>query len=834
METYLSFLSHLSRQGVGYFWVKLPDGTKKTIWFERGKIPDLPPHGDVYFGVNPAKARRGGAQRARLEDVAALNCFFAEFDAKQWAGGKEAIMLHIDKLPLQPSVIVDSGGGFHCYWLLDDPRPVVDRKEHAHLKDIQYRWVELVQGDLDSKDLARVLRVPGTYNYKYDPPREVLFIRSAFEQVYYLEDFVALLPTPSPANVPSNSAGGEKPGGQQLQGNPYRWLEEALGRGEGRNATGFWLACQLRDDGVSISLAEEVIRSYQARVTNSSDPYTLKEALDSLKSAYKSPRREPAKNLNRPASATRTNGNGHHPDPAILATPPEESPALEGSTTEKPSTSSTAKDDDADQIDDSSLPKLEYLPIPEIRQGLELQEVGDADLLTRLFKGKIVFDHSASKWHLWQGHYWEEDRTGYVYQLIARRVAPQYLHAAADLRAKGLDKVSDELVKRGAALRNKKRMDNVLYLAARHPEMAITGDEWDSNPWVLGCPNGVIDLKTGDLRPGSPKDFIRSHTKIEWESSTARCPSWIKFLTEVMGGDFEMVSYLQRLFGYGITGLSVEHVFPILWGADGRNGKGTMLQTLADVLGRSIAAPTDAESLMASKNSGNAAQPFLYDLRGMRLVWASETERGHRIDESLVKRLTGGDTIKVRTLYSQPIQFDPTHLIVMLTNYRPHINANGQAIWDRVKLIEFSQRFVDNPQASNEHPKDIYLKDKLLSEAPGILAWLVLGCLEWQEIGLAAPEKVDLATNAYREEEDITGMFIGDRCDVGKTESVKASQLYAAYSTWCKDSGFSAMSLSTFGQELCKKFDRKRTNSGFVYHGIGLRDPIQAQKGIPF
>jgi putative DNA primase/helicase len=515
--------------------------------------------------------------------------------------------------------------------------------------------------------------------------------------------------------------------------------------------------------------------------------------------------------------------------------PPEE-PPMEG-TLEPPAPTAAAGDagqaqpiQKADGLpvgQDAHLPKLQYLPLDVIRAGLDLQEVGDADLFSRMFSGQVVYDHSEKEWYLWRSNYWEMDRTGYVYQLLARRVAPQYLHAAAEMTSGGRDEIAKELTKRAAALRNKKRLDNVLSLAGRDPALALTGEEWDADPWLLGCLNGVIDLHTGNFRPGKPEDYIRAHIDADWQGIDHPAPRWEQFLLEVFAGKQDLVFFMQRLLGYGMTGLSTEHVFPILWG-EGRNGKGTLLQVLYETLGERIATPVPAEELMANPRGSQGAQPFLYGLRGKRIVWASESQRGHRIDESLVKRLTGGDTITVRTLYTKPVSFDPSHLILMLTNYRPHINADGQAIWDRVLLVPFTERFVISPQASNEHKQDPFLGAALAKERAGILAWLVRGCLEWQEVRLSPPECVLLATQEYRESEDITGMFLGERCEIDRAAGVKASKLYAAYATWCKESGFSAMSLSTFGAEMVKKFERKRTQYGWFYHGVGLQEDAPA------
>jgi len=799
-------IQHCNRGGAGYYWVKEPGGAKLSTWFDPANLPDPFAEGDIYFGVNPAKARRERDERARLEDIAAVNCVFAEFDAH--GASMDDLYQHIESLPLRPSVLVNSGGGFHAYWLLAEPQPIRAEQDLEHWRWIQAAWVLAVGSDAASKDLARVLRVPGTYNYKYDPPREVIPIWADFDCLYWPEDLVALLPRPEQRQEEERRPG-------TLPPNLDDWLGKALARGvDGqRNKTGFWLACQLRDDGVSQSEAETVLRSYQAQVRGQGrGAYTLKEALDSLRSAYKSGPRPAARDVTRQV----TPEEPEMPPMEGSADPPSPSAAMEART-------ATNGEADGDiGLNGDALPELRYLAMDQIRSGFDLQEVGDADLFAGLFAGHVVHDHAEKAWYLWRGHYWEEDRTGYVYQLLARRVAPQYLHAAAELTAKGLDQLGKEYAKRAASLRNKKRLDNVLYLAARDPRMALTGEEWDADPWLLGCLNGVIDLHTGKERPGKPADYIRAHIDADWRGLDEPAPRWERFLSEVFAGDMTLVFFMQRLLGYGLTGLSTEHVFPILWG-EGRNGKGTMLQVLYETLGERIATPVPAEELMSNPRGSQGAQPFLYGLRGKRLVWASESERGHRIDESLVKRLTGGDTITVRTLYAKPVSFDPTHLILMLTNYRPHINANGQAIWDRVLLIPFTERFVVNPAGAHEHPQDPFLGERLQQERAGILAWLVRGCLEWREVRLMPPDSVLLATQAYRDEEDLIGMYMGERCEVDPGLWVKASELYASYQNWCKESGFTAMSLSSFGAEMGKRFERKRTKKGWYYYGLSLR-----------
>ncbi len=461
-------------------------------------------------------------------------------------------------------------------------------------------------------------------------------------------------------------------------------------------------------------------------------------------------------------------------------------------------------------------------------------ETGDADMLCRLFCGHIAYDHAEGQWYLCVGSYWQQDRTRVMYSLVATRVAPQYLYAAAHVAT--LDKSTENetlirlLKERASALRSRRRTEAVLSLAGVEREaysVHLTGDEWDKNPWVLACKNGVIDLKTGQLRQGRADEFIKAYAPTEWLGLDCPAPRWEQFIEEIFDGDKVMSDFMRRLFGYGITGKteSNEHCLPIFWGDQGRNGKGTMLEILGDVLGRDLAAPTNSEAIMETKyGNGSGPNPYLYNMRGKRLVWASETNEGKRLNVGEVKKLTGGDTMTPRTLHGKPVTFKPTHMLILLTNPKPHIPAGDDAMWDRLILVPFEVRFVSNPIEANERPRDKTLPNKLRAEASGILAWLVRGCIEWQQggdDGLRVPDKCKAAKMEYKKEEDNVELFIEDICIVKATAKTKSSELYSAYVTWCKAGSMTPMNIHAFGKRMGKKFKREKSSSNW-YHGIGL------------
>jgi putative DNA primase/helicase len=289
------------------------------------------------------------------------------------------------------------------------------------------------------------------------------------------------------------------------------------------------------------------------------------------------------------------------------------------------------------------------------------------------------------------------------------------------------------------------------------------------------------------------------------------------------------VHYVLTIESYGLTGLTTDHILPVLWG-EGRNGKDTLLETLAHTLGKYVS-PVQAEVLLSSGRNPNAATPHLYALRGKRLVWVSETNEGARLNAGQVKVLTGGGRIAARPLYGKPITFKPQHLLMLVTNHKPHADADDYALWKRLLLIPFTQAFVDDPQEAYEHPRDPHLKETLQAESPGILAWLLRGCLEWQRVGLNAPAAVLAATDEYQTDEDAVARFIAERCLVQAHAEVKGGDLYTAYKEWAKASGLSAMNNTAFGRRLGKRFHKRTRGGGYViYQGIGLMATEQDAK----
>lgn len=471
----------------------------------------------------------------------------------------------------------------------------------------------------------------------------------------------------------------------------------------------------------------------------------------------------------------------------------------------------------------------------EIFQALFDNEDGDARLYIKIHKGRHCFDHSVSRWYVYHKHFWKEDiieqTTASIQKVIDAYALEAQRQAFARLGAEKVGKKEtanshkakeEALFKRIRTLQTKKRKENILHLAkVGENSLGTTGSQWDRDLMSLGCLNGVIDLKTGEHLPGKPEDYIKTFAQTEWKGLNAPCPTWEKFLEEVFI-EKELIDYIQRLLGYGITGKTISHIIVILWGI-GRNGKGTLLETLKFVLGN-LVYKAESELLLDQRfqRISGAPNSGILALRGKRLVYVSETSEGRQLNTSRIKELVGGDTLNARALYAKHhVEFQPTHLLLLLTNHKPHAPAGDYALWQRVNLIPFTLSFVNNPEKINERQADPNLPDKLKDEAPGILAWLVRGCLEWQRQGLNSPEIVTAATKAYRREEDLIGHFIADRCVVEKNIQVKAGELYHEYKAWAESMGHKRMSGTRFGKEMKERFDSYKTNYTF-YTGIGL------------
>lgn len=341
-----------------------------------------------------------------------------------------------------------------------------------------------------------------------------------------------------------------------------------------------------------------------------------------------------------------------------------------------------------------------------------------------------------------------------------------------------------------ASIASAKTVAAVERLAKSDRRLAAHSEQWDVDSWLLNTPSGVVDLRTSAIRAQRPEDYI---TKITGTAPDATCPIpiWLNFLNRTAGGDAELIAFLKRMVGYSITGSTREHALFFLYGT-GANGKSTFVNAVTGSAGDYHRA-AQIETFTAS--SAERHPTDLAGLRGARLVTAVETEEGRRWAESKIKALTGGDRIAARFMRQDFFEFTPTFKLIIAGNHKPGLRSVDEAIRRRFHLVPFT---VTIPPAE----RDETLSDRLRAEWPGILAWMIQGCLEWQATGLAPPAAVREATAAYLEAEDALAAWIeaAGQTDADAWEST--TTLYRSWKSWADRAGEYAGSLKKFSQRL--------------------------------
>jgi putative DNA primase/helicase len=405
-----------------------------------------------------------------------------------------------------------------------------------------------------------------------------------------------------------------------------------------------------------------------------------------------------------------------------------------------------------------------------------------------------------------EGHIWRPDedlRTVELVRGLCRRMSARAKRSgfkgARRIAGRGTMKAVEELA----------RSDRLL---------AATTEQWDQDRFLLNTPGGVFCLKAGQwgLRPQRPDDYLTKSTAVAPAPSGTPCPLWEKFLDRATGSDVELKRFLQRSAGYLLCGDTADHALFFLYGT-GANGKSVFLNVLIQILG-DYATTTGTRNLMSS--SGDQHPTWLADLRGARLVAASETEDGGRWNTALVKQLTGGDPVKARYMRQDYFQFWPQFKLLLCGNHRPELSAVDEAIRRRFHLIPFTQTIPPEE-------RDAALTDSLVAgEGPAILAWAIDGFEEYLGQRLNAPETVRTATAEYLADEDNVGLWLADRVEVTNIDSHQetSTNLFNSFSEWARAAGESPGKCKGFVEKLKGRGFRKyhdRYGRGFC--GIKLR-----------
>lgn len=444
-------------------------------------------------------------------------------------------------------------------------------------------------------------------------------------------------------------------------------------------------------------------------------------------------------------------------------------------------------------------------------------DLANAREFVRQFKHIVRYCAAWKCFFVWDGTRWVRDDRNYV-EHLAKQLADQLWQKA--------QRDNDDLGRKHATrTASAKGIQSMLVLVRSDPEIAISPDEMDRDHLSLNCPNGTIDLRAGQLREHRPEDFITKLCPTPFDPD-AEAPRWEKAIRRIFDGDKELISFVQRLFGYCLTGLVNEQVIVLFIGT-GSNGKSLLLLVLLEIVGADYFIKASDDILI--RRLSQAHPTAIADLHGKRLAVVMETDAHDRLAEALIKSLTGGDRLRARRMREDFWEFSPSHKIVLCTNHRPHVEATDHAFWRRIRLVPFNVCFWkagDPGNASKKLPKhlkaDPQLGEKLLAEAEGILAWCVRGCLDWQRRGLGTTDAVAAATEEYRVEQDSLHRFIDERCVLKADARIASSVLYAKYHTWCEGVGERPLPANQFKQRLLETHSSVtfKRSDGSWFHGI--------------
>lgn len=443
-------------------------------------------------------------------------------------------------------------------------------------------------------------------------------------------------------------------------------------------------------------------------------------------------------------------------------------------------------------------------------------DTGNAQRFVDLFGDKVRYCYTDKRWLWYDGRKWCTDMTGAVKRLADKAVACM----SAELKVYEQTDADEEtdmakaFEKHMKSSRSNKSKNAMLNEVMHH--VPILPSQLDRYKAALNTPGGVIDLKSGALAPHDPKNYFTKITAVEY-SENADCPRWTAFLDDIFGGDKDLIRYVQKAVGYSLTGATSEQCAFFLYGT-GRNGKSTFLDIIRDIFG-DYAANIQPETIMVRNSQGSAINSDIARLKGARLVTSVEPNEGVRINEGLLKQLTGDDTVTARKLYGDEFEFKPEFKLWMATNHKPVIRGTDTGIWRRIHMIPFT---VQIP----EEKIDRRLKYKLSAELTGIFRWAVEGCLLWQKEGLKMPRAVLEEVREYRREMDVISAFVEDKCTVGKGLSVQSSALYAAYLRWADSGNEYKMSNTKFGLEIAKRFEKVKGRKYNYYSGLTLDEQI--------
>jgi putative DNA primase/helicase len=444
-----------------------------------------------------------------------------------------------------------------------------------------------------------------------------------------------------------------------------------------------------------------------------------------------------------------------------------------------------------------------------------IEQYGDTDAtnahaLVAWTDGRIKYAPGLG-FYVWNGKVWQHDAGATRVRQEIHRMAAALMLAGKNVAAKPFAMTT--------------RINDMMTELRSVPSVHVLPGDFDARPDLLSFANGTVELRTGRLRPHAKEDMLTYCLVLEYDAE-AECPRWEQFLTEIFPDNPDLVPYMQRLIGYGVTGHTGEQCFAVLWGK-GANGKSVLTDTCSEIFGNIT--KTTPFATFEEKNSGGIPNDIAA-LRGARLVMASEGESGKPMSEAVLKRVTGKDMVSARFLRQEFFEFKPSFLLMLATNHKPKFRGQDDGLWRRVKMIPFKRFFAP-------HERDHDLDKKLLAEAQGIAAWAVRGAQAWFREGLADPVTITKATEEYRESSDVLAGFFPGVLVAEEGARVPGADAYIAYKDWCEAEGLPSKEIWTrrafyTGMEE-RQIQRVRTSKGMTLVGVRMATDDAAKPAGP-
>lgn len=454
-----------------------------------------------------------------------------------------------------------------------------------------------------------------------------------------------------------------------------------------------------------------------------------------------------------------------------------------------------------------------------------LNDLGNARRLVKKFGDRIKYCSDGGYWIVWDGTRWAKDKTGGLVRMASSIVDDMSEESNRLLDSASSDddfRIARNYERHATQSGNHRRILAMISQSESTDGICVLAGDLDADPWLFNCANGTIDLRIGVLRPHNQANLITKISPVSFEPN-ATSPTWEKFISEVFQGDEELISFVQQAGGYTLTGDTREQVFFILYGL-GSNGKSTLIEALREIMG-DYQTKTQTDTLTEKRSPSSGPNNDIAALHGARFVSAIEANANRKLAESLVKELTGDDTVTARFLHKEFFEFKPQFKLWLACNHAPKIEGQDAGIWRRVRVIPFNVRFYRPEESATGPYRDGTLKDRLREEYSGVLSWLVQGCLDWQRYGLSSPESVMAATSEQRTTMDPLGGFFAEYCVINPKCQVQATELYQEYLKWSDATRERAMSQRWFGLRLAERgsFIKEQHRDGIYWIGIGLK-----------